>query len=321
MPYIKPLVIQQVKQIDLLTYLQEHEPDELVKIGPSAYATKTHDSLKISNDKWYWWSRGFGGKSALDYLIKVRDMAFTDAVNHLTGCHCAPAPMTTSPKKTASEPKRLLLPPMHSDSSKAVAYLESRGITPSIIERCMKAGLIYESRRGNLCNVVFVGRDNHGIPRYAALRGCKGRFWGEAPGSNKRYSFQLADYPLNPEVHVFEASIDALSYATLLDIQGRNWKCENLLSLGGVPPVSARPDKESVPVALTQYLSDNPDTKTLHLHLDNDPAGLNAAALISALLSARYEVRIEPPETGKDVNDHLLAFIGRKTARAKEHAR
>lgn len=319
MPYIDPSVIAKVKQIDLLTYLQEREPDELVRIGPNAYATKTHDSLKISNGKWYWWSRGFGGRTALDYLIKVRDMKFTDAVNCLSGHLSAPVPKPT--RDATPEPKRLLLPPKHDDPSKAVSYLESRGIARSVIEHCIDAGTVYESRRGNLSNVVFVGCDAGGVPRYAAIRGCKGRFRGEAEGSDKRYSFRLANHPLNLVTHVFESSIDALSYATMLEMRGRDWRRENLISLGGVPPVSARPGKESIPVALAQHLADNPGTEALRLHLDNDPAGLNAAALISALLSTRCEVRIEPPETGKDMNDHLMTLVGKTAPEAKGRAR
>ena len=70
MPYIAPEVITEAKRMDLLTYLREYEPGELVKFSSNTYTTRTHDSLKISNGKWMWWSRGIGGKSALDYLIK-----------------------------------------------------------------------------------------------------------------------------------------------------------------------------------------------------------------------------------------------------------
>lgn len=322
MPYIDPSVVAQAKQIDLLTYLHEREPDELVRIGPNAYATKTHDSLKISNGKWYWWSRGFGGRSALDYLIKVREMKFTEAVNHLAGRLPITAPVNRPIDKTAAvEPKRLVLPPRHGDARVAMSYLESRGIDRSVIVHCIEAGIVYESRCGSLANVVFVGCDGHGIPRYAAIRGCRGRYRGEAEGSDKRYSFRLADYPLNPEAHVFESAIDALSFATILEMQGRDWRRENLISLGGVPPVSTRPGRESVPVALAQHLADNPEVKTLRLHLDNDTAGLNAAALISALLSAKCEVRIEPPSTGKDVNDELMGLAGKAAPEAKGRAR
>lgn len=314
MPYIDPSIVAQAKRIDLLAYLQEREPDELVRIGPSAYATKTHDSLKISNGKWYWWSRGFGGKSALDYLIKVRGMAFTDAVGCLVGRFDAPLPAKAQAEKTSSEPKPFRLPPRHDDPSKVAAYLTGRGIDRAIVDECVQAGTLYESRRKGYSNAVFVGRDQGGVPRYAALRGCGGGFRGEIEGSDKRFSFRLYGNPANPEAHVFEAAIDALSYATMLKMRGRGWRAENLVSLGGVPPVTSRPGKESVPAALAQYLADNPGTATLRLHLDNDEAGLIAAAHISAMLSGSRTVSIEPPEIGKDVNDWLRSLAGRKQA-------
>lgn len=74
MPYIPPEVVEQARQIDLLTYLQSCEPQELVRISGNNYTTRTHDSLKISNGKWMWWSQRIGGCNALDY------MPFEDAV-------------------------------------------------------------------------------------------------------------------------------------------------------------------------------------------------------------------------------------------------
>ena len=56
MPYIAPEVIEQARQIDLLTYLKNCEPHELVRISGNNYTTRTHDSLKISNGYWLWWS-------------------------------------------------------------------------------------------------------------------------------------------------------------------------------------------------------------------------------------------------------------------------
>ena len=86
MPYIPPEVVEQARQIDLLTYLRRMEPDnvEQVKGTRNVYRTVDHDSLKISNGKWFWWSQGFGGYTALDYLIKVRNYSFMDAVEILT---------------------------------------------------------------------------------------------------------------------------------------------------------------------------------------------------------------------------------------------
>ena len=54
MAYYSPEIIQKVKQMDLLTYLKNYEPEELVQFNRNTFMTKTHDSLKISNGMWYW---------------------------------------------------------------------------------------------------------------------------------------------------------------------------------------------------------------------------------------------------------------------------
>ena len=76
MPFYDSEAIERARQVDLLTYLQTCEPQELVHVSGNVYCTKTHDSLRISNGKWCWFSRGIGGYSALDYLIKVKGIPF-----------------------------------------------------------------------------------------------------------------------------------------------------------------------------------------------------------------------------------------------------
>lgn len=76
MSYVSPEDIALAKEMDLLTYLQNYEPQNLKRVARSTYCTREHDSLKISNGKWHWFSRGVGGKTALDYLIKVKDIPF-----------------------------------------------------------------------------------------------------------------------------------------------------------------------------------------------------------------------------------------------------
>ena len=61
--------IRFARQMDLYYYLRQHEPHQLVHVAGNTYSTREHDSLKISNGKWCWFSRGIGGRSALDYLI------------------------------------------------------------------------------------------------------------------------------------------------------------------------------------------------------------------------------------------------------------
>lgn len=111
-PYVQiaPDVFERARQIDLLSYLKEFEPGNLVKVKGTSnvYCTAEHDRLKISNGKWYWWSRGVGGYSALDYLIKVREYGFVEAVEILTGQAFADRkPPPAAEKK--DEPKVLLL--------------------------------------------------------------------------------------------------------------------------------------------------------------------------------------------------------------------
>ena len=75
-----------------------------------SYCTKTHDSLRISNGKWCWFSRGIGGYSALDYLIKVKGCSFMEAMEAVAGRAAAPPPSFTSVPRE-EKPKHLLLPP------------------------------------------------------------------------------------------------------------------------------------------------------------------------------------------------------------------
>ena len=91
MGYVTPEQITQAKELDLLTYLQRFDPHALVHVSGNTYCTREHDSLKISNGKWNWFSRGIGGKTALDYLIKVQGFSFTQAVEALVG-QCCPCP-------------------------------------------------------------------------------------------------------------------------------------------------------------------------------------------------------------------------------------
>lgn len=315
MGYVTPEQITQAKELDLLTYLQRYDPHELVHVSGNTYCTREHDSLKISNGKWNWFSRGIGGKTALDYLIKVQGFSFTQAVEALAGQNFSPLPHVSQTQPKKQEPRVLSLPQPSRCATHAVSYLHGRGIDYDLIDYCIQTGRVYESQKYH--NVVFVGRDLKGQPRYAALRGTVGDFKGEAPGSDKRYSFTIAENPSAPGVHLFESAIDLLSYATLLKMKGRDWRQDALLSLAGV----FKQKKEFViPLALSQYLKDRPGIKTLYLHLDNDEVGREAAAGIMEGLGDKYTVLDRPPPYGKDVNDLLQRKLG-LTQRKEEWSR
>ena len=166
-PYVQidPKVLERVRQIDLLSYLREFEPSNLVKVKGTSnvYCTAEHDSLKISNGKWYWWSRDFGGYSALDYLIKVKEYDFVEAVEILTGQALADW-KPPSPTEKKDEPKVLLLPPKFKNCDRVLQYLFGRGIDYQLIQECIADGTLYEN--ADYHNAVFIGKDESGTPKY-----------------------------------------------------------------------------------------------------------------------------------------------------------
>ena len=308
-PYVQldPAVIEQARQMDLLSYLRAYEPSNLVRVGGNVYCTREHDSLKISNGKWYWWSRGIGGVSALDYLIKVKDYGFVEAVEVLTGISAEWIPPPQTPKK--DELKVLLLPPKNKDCNRVMQYLFGRGIDYQLIQDCVADGTIYES--ADYHNAVFIGKDKSGTPKYAALRSTLGStFKQDASGSDKRYSFRLLAREPTDTVHLFEAAIDLLSYATYLKCEGKDYGEENLLSLSGVYQPKKELSESKVPIALSTYLKENPQIKTVVLHLDNDKTGRLCTAALKELLQNEYEIVDDPPPVGKDFNDFLLSYLG-----------
>ena len=84
LPY-SPEQVAAAKRIDLLSYLQARRPHELVRAGPHEYRTVTHSSLVISHGKWRWCREGIGGTTALNYLMKVENYTFLEAMQELAG--------------------------------------------------------------------------------------------------------------------------------------------------------------------------------------------------------------------------------------------
>lgn len=306
MPYIAPEVITEAKRMDLLTYLSEYEPEELVKFSSNTYTTRTHDSLKISNGKWMWWSRGIGGKSALDYLIKVRGMDFVEAVQTIMGNSSVRSPIPKNTKSYNNQP--LLLPERSPTTDVVFEYLFGRGIDYEIINYCLEKELVIESLPYH--NVVFIGYDESNKPKYAAYRATnQSRLMGDCTGSKKQYSFRLTAENTG-EVHLFECAIDLLSYATLMKLEGKNWRQFNLISLAGVYSPKQNIGDSKVPVTVRKLLEKDKSIKRIILHLDNDIAGRKATKALQTILTDKYEVVDDPPKCGKDVNDFLCIKLG-----------
>jgi len=288
--------ITAAKEIDLLSYLQACEPGNLRHLGRNTYCLRDHDSLKISNGKWHWFSRHIGGKNALDYLMKVRGYSFVDAMHQLS-------PETAIPvyefREAEPRERSLQLPKLLKDIPKVTEYLRKRGIGPEVIAHCHEKGLLYED--SDYHNCVFLGYDGS-APKFGAVRSTVSDFKRDLSGSDKRFSFCIPANAPSRDVHLFEAAIDAMSYATL----NPDYHETTLLSLSGVYT------GEAVPLALKTYLERQPQTERVVLHLDNDEVGRQATAQITAALRDRYEVVDEPAPTGKDWNDYLQEKIKRQ---------
>jgi hypothetical protein len=330
MPGVSAERIQAAKTVDLLSYLRANEPGELVKGRNGEYRTASHGSLVISNGRWFWNRGQFGGRSALDYLIKVRGMGFVDAVETVCGARASPIGVPAPTKRsgwrgerrsdgaermpddrraqrsavrdddalpvedTKPPPKELMLPAFVRFPSHVVVYLQKRGIGGDVIQSCFNAGILAESRYKGSPVCVFIGRDTYGEARFACMRGIYTDIKQDCAGSNKRFSFR---YPArnadNASLAVFEAPIDTLSHTCLFpEFDGFR------LSLGG-----------TADVALTAFLERNPHITEISLCLDNDEAGRTAARKIQAALAETYPqiiATITPPAEGKDYNDLLI---------------
>ena len=314
MPYFTESQIEKVRSIDLLTYLQTYEPIELIHVRGNTYCTRDHDSLKISNGKWMWWSRGFGGSSALDYLIKVKGMQFMDAMKVLTDGNelSLKNESEVSERRQGKKNRKLLLPEKSETNLEVIRYLADRGIDRDIIEACIDEGLLYESLPYHNC--IFVGFDETGSAAYAFYRSTSGeRLMGEAAGSDKRYSFRINR--AGSTLHVFESAIDLLSYATIMKMRTGEWRAEPMLSLGGVYSPNTNGKRSKLPIALENATQNQTQINTIALHLDNDYAGRNAAKFLTDQLVDRYVMRDEPPPCGKDCNYYLQQLIRQKHSR------
>lgn len=305
--FIRKDVLEKVRTLSAFDYLRNYAPDLLVKNGRTDYYHRDHDSLHFSNGKWYWWSQGKGGTSALDYLIIVEGYEFKEACNYLSELMNVSAPVTTY--YNTKPIKSFELPIKDKNNDLVIRYLcEIRKIDKVIVEDFISKGMIYQS--ANFKNTVFVGYDGN-KPAYAFKRSIFKNFKLDHAGSNKAFSFNYTN--TNCDVlHVFEAAIDLLSYMTLLKMKKIDYTELNYLSLAGASDKIAAKSEADIPIALKAYLERNPNIKTIVFHLDNDEVGIGATAKIISILNSKYQCIDEHPKMHKDVNE-LLLYVNKST--------
>ena len=208
--------------------------------------------------------------------------SFPEAVQMLTGENGE-----GQTEATTAPPTAFHLPLHNRTADRAIQYLcESRGLNPKLVEAFLLSGDIYEDAKRH--NVVFVGRDRSGTPRYAHVRGTADPFRQDIAGSDKSYPFRYEGN--GNQLFVFEAPIDLLSFICLYP---QDWQTRNYLALGGV---SGK--------ALDRFLSERKDTRKVFLCLDSDTAGSEACTRLAQSIPGEIAViRLVPAR--KDWNDVL----------------
>ena len=272
--------IDKANAVDLEKFLRA-QGETLVRSGKE-YRWKAHDSLTVCGNKWFRHSQSKGG-FPVDFVMEFYGKSFPEAVQMLTG-----EPGEAQPEADPAPSPAFRLPLRNVTNANILNYLtQERKLSPSLVNFFIAAGDIYEDAAHH--NVVFVGRDADGHPRYASSRGIREKFRQDAAGAEKAFGF--AHRGTDKQLLVFEAPIDLLSFIELFP---KNWQQHNYLSLGGV---SGK--------ALQQFLSERPDVERVFLCLDADKAGEDACKRLAALLPDTVSVtRIQP--CMKDWNDVLV---------------
>ena len=272
--------IDKANAVDLEKFLRA-QGETLVRSGKE-YRWKAHDSLTVCGNKWFRHSQSKGG-FPVDFVMEFYGKSFPEAVQMLTG-----EPGEAQPEADPAPSPAFRLPLRNVTNANILNYLtQERKLSPSLVNFFIAAGDIYEDAAHH--NVVFVGRDADGHPRYASSRGIQEKFRQDAAGAEKAFGF--AHRGTDKQLLVFEAPIDLLSFIELFP---KNWQQHNYLSLGGV---SGK--------ALRQFLSERPDVERVFLCLDADKAGEDACKRLAGLLPDTVSVtRIQP--CMKDWNDVLV---------------
>jgi hypothetical protein len=99
---VKPSEFQQDMVAEIAERAERVRAKEVEPYEDNMLKITNHDSLKISNGKWCWRSRGIGGRYALDCLIKVRGMSFPEAVIQIDGQVAVVPPVSSKVEKPLS---------------------------------------------------------------------------------------------------------------------------------------------------------------------------------------------------------------------------
>lgn len=288
------------KQVDLCK-VAEYLGFTVKRLG-KYHTLKEIKSIRIyNNSNWCRFSRrydkGENGGSQIDFLRVFAGLDVKEAVFWLLDFagyrreESVRNIQNLAPVGEKEETKKpFVLPEFAGSNAYLYRYLEyERRIARPVIDFFVGKGILYEAK--NYHNIIFVGTDRDGVPKFASMRGVFDRngkgFKCDVAGNDKRYGFHLY-YGKSRKVVVFEAAIDLMSYITMFP--------EDRASMLALGMLADAP--------LETFLAEHPEVEEIQFCLDNDEPGRKAAeTLQQKYVEKGYAAEIFlPPEPYKDFN-------------------
>lgn len=243
--------------IDIVEYAKQK--GHVVERFGQTYRIKGYGGLVIdeTRTKFNWFSESVGG-GPIQFVMKTEGKDWVNAVKTLIGQDNIQSQFREFEKNEPIK-KEFKLPEKNNTYKHMFAYLiKTRGIDKDIVKDFVEKHKIYENNH-NSC--VFVCHDENDKPVAANIRATGGTFKGDVASSNKKYPFTAEGK--TKKLHVFESSIDLMSYMTLIK-QGKVEGSleDHFISTGSANNISA-----------VEYYLKRHDIKEINVGYDNDEAG------------------------------------------------
>ena len=169
--------------------------------------------ISVTGTKFFNWNNTTGGGGAIDLLMHVNGLRFSDAVDWLAQRFPLPSPVVSIEPQHSS--RRLVLPvPVLGALPAVIGYLGTQRRLPlEWLRPLVDSGNLYADHRNN---AVFLLRNEQNAPVGAELRGIGHESWrGMAPGSHKDSGHFAVGPPCPNAIVLCESAIDAISCRTL----------------------------------------------------------------------------------------------------------
>ncbi len=315
--------VERASQTNLVDFLASN--GETLRRSGSEYKWiyndgEEHDSVSVKDNQWYDHKNGVGG-DAIAFLKMYNDADFLGAVATLINEE--PQGDKSTWRELQKEKKRnqklqqekkevvevprkpFVLPPKNPDDKRLYAYLcKSRLIQKEVVDFFVKEGAIYQEEKYG--NIVFLGKNQLGEIKSATKRGTSTevQYRTTVAGSDTNYGF-CHRVENSKELVVFEAPIDLLSYATIME---GDLQTSHLLTLDGLSPK-----------AMVRFLEENKNIEVVKIALDHDVAGIETYEKFRDYLEPKGYKTMHYISGYKDMNEMVKEIFGKGGIKGEDH--